>query len=153
MFSPTLLCTLAPLISGTPGDPELPAWGGFRGSDGSGVASGARIPASFDPESNLLWRTEIESGYSSPIVHDGRVYLTASEDKQLLTMAVDVVSGAVLWKQSTDFDGSRIGANSPCRPDAGDRWRADLRLLSPRGRDRLRPRGQGMLAQSRRSAL
>jgi outer membrane protein assembly factor BamB len=49
-------------------------------------------------------------------VDGGRVYLTASEGKQLLTLAVDAVTGEILWKKGVEFDGSRIGANSSAAP-------------------------------------
>jgi outer membrane protein assembly factor BamB len=113
MLQPVWTLTLALTFSG---DPDAPSWRGFRGNDGSGVAVAAKIPQSLDVEANGLWRTEIAPGYSSPIVDGGRVYLTASEGKQLLTLAVDAVTGEILWKKGVEFDGSRIGANSSAAP-------------------------------------
>ncbi len=55
-------------------------WPGFRGADGSGVArSGPGPAADLDPERNLLWKTKIEGrGHSSPVMADGRIFLTTA---------------------------------------------------------------------------
>ena len=57
----------AALLSSSTGE-DTPAWGGFRGNNGSGVSSSKALPDALDPEANILWRTEIPAGYSSPIV-------------------------------------------------------------------------------------
>ncbi len=55
-------------------------WTGFRGADGSGVArSGPGPAADLDVSRNLLWKTKVEGrGHSSPVISDGRVFLTTA---------------------------------------------------------------------------
>ncbi len=105
-----LVLALSPLAS----DP--PEWGGFRGSDGTGVAERGILPGAFDRESNLLWRTGVPMGYSSPIVAGQRVFLTAAAEGELLTLCLERDSGALKWQRGVEFDGSQVGANSAAAP-------------------------------------
>jgi outer membrane protein assembly factor BamB len=91
-----LLVLLAPFLSAR-GD----SWPQFRGPGGKAVApDGQRLPAEIGPDQNVLWRTPLPPGHSSPVVHGDRVYLTAVKDKkQLLTIALDRKTGAVLWEK------------------------------------------------------
>ena len=72
-------------------------WPRFRGPDGSGVASSARPPVDFGPAKNLAWKVAVPSGHSSPIVCDGRLYLTSFDKYSLKTHAFDAESGRELW--------------------------------------------------------
>ncbi|MCP3920848.1 MAG: PQQ-binding-like beta-propeller repeat protein [bacterium] len=94
-----------------------PAWGGFRGNNGAGLATGdAALPEKLDREANQIWRTELPKGYSSPVVAGGRVFLTGAEDKRLLTLCFDAETGEKKWRKSIEYDGSRVGANSAAAP-------------------------------------
>ncbi len=95
---------------------DTPAWGGFRGNNGTGVAQGSAIPDSFDLETNLLWKINARPGYSSPIVSEGHVYMTAAAGKQLSTHCFDLGTGEQVWMQEIEFDGSKVGANSSASP-------------------------------------
>lgn len=95
---------------------EDPEWSGFRGNNGLGLAPGASIPASLDPESNLAWKVEVPAGYSSPVVSGGHLFLTATEGKQLITLCLDRDTGEERWRRSVEFDGKRPGANSAAAP-------------------------------------
>lgn len=83
-----LLCTVA---SGQ--------WDRFRGPNGTGVSDSGELPSEFGPQRNVLWRVEMPPGHSSPIVSNGRVYLTAVENDLLYTLCLDANSGRLLWKQ------------------------------------------------------
>ncbi|MCZ6597964.1 MAG: PQQ-binding-like beta-propeller repeat protein [Planctomycetota bacterium] len=107
-----LIAVILALVS--PGD--TPEWGGFRGSNGSGVAESASIPDALDPEGNVLWRVEVPGGYSSPIVSGDRVFLTATEGKRLLTLCLDRATGEIRWERELEFDGKRPGGNSSASP-------------------------------------
>src|SRR3954447_6803393 len=76
-----------------------PQWDRFRGPNGTGVAEGGALPAEFGPKKNLVWRRELPPGHSSPVVADGRVYLTAVDHDRLLTLCLDAGSGRILWQQ------------------------------------------------------
>lgn len=68
---------------------ESSDWPGFRGADGSGIArSGPGPAADLDLDHNLLWKAKIEGrGHSSPVVSDGKVFLTTA-------IVGDVIPGA-----------------------------------------------------------
>jgi outer membrane protein assembly factor BamB len=74
-------------------------WGRFRGPNGSGIATGPGVPVEFGPEQNMLWRSEVPAGHSSPVAGGGRVFLTAHESGRLLTIAFSAESGKVLWRR------------------------------------------------------
>ena len=78
---------------------ERNAWNQFRGPNGQGAISDATIPSEFGPEKNLIWRTELPNGFSSPVIHEGRVYLTAEKDDNLFTICVEESSGKELWRK------------------------------------------------------
>ncbi|MEZ6088932.1 MAG: PQQ-binding-like beta-propeller repeat protein [Pirellulaceae bacterium] len=51
----------------------------FRGTDGTGIVKSATLPTNWDRDTNIAWRTELPGeGWSSPVVSDGRIYLTAA---------------------------------------------------------------------------
>jgi outer membrane protein assembly factor BamB len=93
-----------------------PEWGGFRGNNSTGIAAHAELPDILDMETNLLWRTEIPRGYSSPTICGERVFITGADKEQLSTLCLDRWSGEVLWTASLPYDGKRPGANSPAAP-------------------------------------
>jgi outer membrane protein assembly factor BamB len=75
-------------------------WPQFRGPNGSGVDGGTGYPVAFSPTSAVVWKAALPYGQSSPVVVGSRVYLTASEHNQLLTIAFDAASGRELWRQA-----------------------------------------------------
>lgn len=78
-----------------------PNWPQFRGVNGAGLALGGRIPLAFGPETNLLWKTAVPPGHSSPVIWNNRIFLTANEsgDKRgLLTLGMDRATGAIVWR-------------------------------------------------------
>ncbi len=93
-------------------------WTQFRGPNGSGIATSASLPAEFGREKNLKWRTEIPSGHSSPVIHSGRIYLTASEQESLLTICFDQSTGKELWRREAPRDRKETldPRNNPASP-------------------------------------
>ena len=58
------------------------SWTQFRGSDGSGVASGQSVPHVFGEDLNVTWKTPVPGrAWSSPIVADGLVWLTTAVER------------------------------------------------------------------------
>lgn len=52
-------------------------WSQWRGADGTGVATAANLPAEWQPDKNIKWKTPIIGrGHSSPIVWGNRIFLT-----------------------------------------------------------------------------
>ncbi|MBP7053796.1 MAG: PQQ-binding-like beta-propeller repeat protein [Phycisphaerae bacterium] len=77
-------------------------WSQFRGPNGQGVAQADRIPVQFGPDSNVLWKTAIPPGHSSPVIWGNRVFLTSfdpGDRKELATIAVSCDNGEILWKR------------------------------------------------------
>jgi outer membrane protein assembly factor BamB len=98
---PTLLATSCGLVAAAPNWPQ------FRGPNSSGVAESGKPPIEFGPGTNLLWKTEVPAGFSSPCVWGDRIFLTAAEDGKLLTLAVNRRDGKVLWRQAVAADKPR----------------------------------------------
>ena len=74
-------------------------WTQFRGPNGSGVSSSKGLPEHFDPQRNVLWRTALPPGHSSPVFTPGHIFVTAFEGKTLLTICLERASGKVLWRR------------------------------------------------------
>jgi len=77
-------------------------WNQFRGPNGQGVAEAERIAVQFSPDSNVLWKTVIPAGHSSPVIWNNRIFLTAydsAKGKELVTLSIDREQGKILWRQ------------------------------------------------------
>jgi len=74
-------------------------WPQFRGPNGTGVAEGSTLPAEFSSTKNLAWKATVPFARSSPVVTADRVFLTASEDDKLITLALDRKTGKLLWRR------------------------------------------------------
>jgi len=93
-------------------------WPQFRGPNGSGVGPDARYPVEFSPAKNLVWTTAVPNGPSSPVVVGGRVFLTASQGDQLVTISLDAQSGRELWRRQVQRARTHkiYHANDPASP-------------------------------------
>ena len=99
---------LLPLLAACyAGAAAAPKWPQFHGPNSSGVAESDKPPIEFGPETNLLWKTELPAGLSSPCVWGDRIFLTAAEDGKLLALAVNRTDGKILWRQGIAADKSR----------------------------------------------
>lgn len=79
-----------------------PIWPQFRGSNASGLAAeGQNPPVKFGPEQNVLWKTPVPSGHSSPCIWGDRIFLTGfdKEKKELRVFCVDRKDGKIRWSQ------------------------------------------------------
>ncbi len=72
-------------------------WPQFRGPEGTGIAEGSPLPDRFGEDENLLWKTAVPPGHSSPVVAGNRIFLTAYEEGRLLVLSMDRKSGEILW--------------------------------------------------------
>ena len=76
-------------------------WPQFRGPNGSGLCPSCRqLPTEFGPQKNVVWKTELPVGKSSPVLVGDRIFLTASEGDDLITMCLSRATGKVLWRRS-----------------------------------------------------
>jgi outer membrane protein assembly factor BamB len=79
-------------------------WREFRGPTGQGHYIGKKLPIEWSTTKNVAWKTPIPGkGWSSPIILDGRIYLTSavpiekSKDLSLKTICLDARNGKELW--------------------------------------------------------
>ena len=85
------------------GQERQAGWTQFRGPNGQGVAQTDRVPVRFGPQTNVLWKTPVPAGHSSPVIWNNCVFLTAVEPakpKELVLLAIDHQDGRVLWRQT-----------------------------------------------------
>jgi outer membrane protein assembly factor BamB len=94
-FAPVLLGAF--LLGGHQAD--VAAWNRFRGPNGTGIAAGGSYLAEIGPAEHVLWKCALPPGRSSPVLSRARVFLTALEGEELLTLAVERTSGAIAWKR------------------------------------------------------
>lgn len=73
-------------------------WTRFRGPNGTGVSETAFLPDEIGPGKNVLWRTELPAGYSSPVLSKNAVHVTGWKELKLFTFALDRKSGKILWQ-------------------------------------------------------
>jgi outer membrane protein assembly factor BamB len=79
-------------------------WPEFRGPTGQGTAKAEKLPVEWGPAKNVVWKQPIPgSGWSSPVVVWGKVYLTTAEevagsdDVSLRALCLDAKDGKALW--------------------------------------------------------
>ena len=95
-------------------------WSRFRGPNGSGVSTSGSVPLTFGPTANVIWKTPLPFGHSSPILTSDRIYLTAVRDERLVTIALERRERQVLWEREaprsrTEKLDSRNGPAAPAR--------------------------------------
>jgi len=91
-------CTLVT----SPGSAE--EWRRFRGPNGSGVSASTGLPVEFGPDKNVAWSVEIPSARSSPVLADGKIFLTAIDGDRFSTLALDEKTGKILWHRQIERD-------------------------------------------------
>jgi outer membrane protein assembly factor BamB len=89
-----LLVVLVPLGLALAAD-----WPGFRGHNASGISTATGLPVEFGPGKNVVWKTPLPPGHSSPVLAGDRIFLTAFEDDKLLVLALDRTSGKMIWRR------------------------------------------------------
>ena len=82
------------------------SWPDYRGPSWNGHVLQAAVPLEWSERKNVSFKVPIPGkGWSSPVVHDGKIWLTTSIDrgKRLHVLAIDLLSGEVLH-ESTVFE-------------------------------------------------
>lgn len=98
----TLTALLLIFLSPPAADPA--EWSRFRGPNGSGLSETTGLATEFGPDRNVIWKTELPQGFSSPIVHGSRIFLTGVREDRLITFAVDRGTGKILWEREAPRD-------------------------------------------------
>ncbi len=73
----------------------------FRWDNGVAGLEAGSLPERLDSPDVLRWRTAIDSGHSSPVSCNGRIFLTTynTAAKELATVALAADTGRILWKR------------------------------------------------------
>lgn len=53
-------------------------WPQWRGPQGQGISRETGIPTEWQPDRNILWKTNLPPGHSSPVVWGDRIFITAA---------------------------------------------------------------------------
>ena len=76
-------------------------WTGFRGNQGNSQTCATHLPLTWSETQNTAWTTELPGyGQSSPVVWDGKIFVTASEGQlkeTLVVLCIEVTTGEILW--------------------------------------------------------
>ena len=124
-----VLLTLGCLGAGTAlicaGETE---WPQFRGPTGQGISQAVDVPVKWSDTEGVAWKVDVPGkGWSSPVLHLGRIYLTSAEtdatsgDVTLHALCFDAKDGHTLWDTEVlKPDPSKVAAmhrkNSPASP-------------------------------------
>ncbi|MBL8228826.1 MAG: PQQ-binding-like beta-propeller repeat protein [Bryobacterales bacterium] len=93
-------------------------WLQFRGVNSQGVSNNTNLPTEFGPAKNVVWKTDLPPGHSSPVLAGDRIFVTAFENDKLFTIALDRGSGKVQWRRESPRPRKQElhKSNSPASP-------------------------------------
>ena len=91
-----IFAALSPVV---PNEENSPVY--FRCDGGVAGPETGPLPEQLDSPEVLRWRTELDSGHSTPVVCNNRIFLTTFNERkeELATLALSVESGEILWKR------------------------------------------------------
>lgn len=95
---------LLPLLALLP-LPLTADWTQFRGPTGQGHSTAPKLPVRWSKNMNVAWQQAIPgSGWSSPIIHDGRIYMTSAVELKggalsLEVYCLEAAKGKGVWKR------------------------------------------------------
>jgi outer membrane protein assembly factor BamB len=98
-FTRTGLSLLALLVASTLHGED---WSRFRGPNGSGISNDVGFPTEFGPGKNMVWKSTVRRGKSSPVLTERHLFLTGHADDKLYTQCFDRQTGKLLWERSID---------------------------------------------------
>jgi outer membrane protein assembly factor BamB len=113
-------------------------WPQFRGPNGSGVSASTGLPEKFGPGENVVWKTSLPPGHSSPVLTHDRIFVTAyskenannqpnskeqtsaagKQNHKLLVICLDRQTGKLLWQREVprSKQGRLENVNGPASP-------------------------------------
>src|SRR5262249_58656694 len=75
-------------------------WPQFRGPGGQSLAADNQsLPSELSPGKNLIWKTDLPAGASSPCIWKDRVFITGcdKEKQDLETICINRADGHIRW--------------------------------------------------------
>ena len=103
-------------------------WTQFRGPNGSGVSASTGLPQEFGPNKNVVWKTELPPGHSSPVLTADRIFVTAhtkeKENHKLFVICLDRQTGKILWQREVmrSREGTATCTSTIWPRKCGARW-------------------------------
>jgi outer membrane protein assembly factor BamB len=93
-------------------------WPQFRGPNAFGVSGTTGLPTEFGPGKNVVWKTALPPGHSSPVLSADRIFLTAFDDEHLYVITLDRATGKILWRREVPRPRKQKlhNSNSPASP-------------------------------------
>ena len=103
-------------------------WPEFRGPTRDGISTNVDVPSAWSDTENIAWKQEIPGhGWSSPVLVDGRIYLTTAtgdietDDLSLRALCVRADDGHILWdveivRPDAEAAGKKHGKNGLASP-------------------------------------
>jgi outer membrane protein assembly factor BamB len=106
-----LTLLLATFISGE-------EWSQFRGPNGTGVSATTGLPDTFGPSKNVVWKTELPPGHSSPVLTSDRIFVTGHVKEKLYVISIDRKTGKIVWQKEAPRaqEGRLQNVNGPASP-------------------------------------
>ncbi|HEV3003463.1 MAG TPA: PQQ-binding-like beta-propeller repeat protein [Pirellulales bacterium] len=97
------------------------SWPNWRGPGGQGVAGPTQLPDAWPEHGpSPAWTAKLGTGWSSPVVADGRVFITDRDGAVERALAFDADTGQRLWVRTNpvDFDPHEVGRRHGNGPKA-----------------------------------
>jgi len=93
-------------------------WSQFRGPNGTGVSETKNLPSEFGPNKNVVWKTALPPGHSSPVLTRDRIFVTAHDKDSLFVVCLDRETGKMLWQRTVAraHSGRLQNVNGPASP-------------------------------------
>ena len=91
-------CLIALALASAASQAGAQEWPGWRGPQRDGTVPAAQAPATWPEALARAWRVDVGEGYSSPVVSEGRVFVHSRRGDLEMVTALDLASGARLWR-------------------------------------------------------
>lgn len=78
---------------------EVQFWPQFRGPGGLAIAQCSNTAVHFGVASNVIWKTELPAGNSSPCIWEDSIFLSAFDGVRIETLCLDRIDGKILWRR------------------------------------------------------
>ena len=74
-------------------------WPNFRGPNSAGVSEATGLPVEFGPAKNVVWKTALPPGHSSPVIVGDRIWVTGWDEDNLHVIALNRADGKIVWRR------------------------------------------------------
>lgn len=106
-----------------PSDEEIAKnWPSFRGPQGSGISAYTNVPDKWNGKLGeaIIWKSNVPlPGHNSPVIWNGRVFLSGANKEQRQVYCFDTVSGKLLWQRDVTNTSSTTDKTIELEEDTG----------------------------------